>query len=80
MVTENDKLYDEMDLIAKDEFVLCKCLYCGHEQQIPSWLIGEIEEMNEECDLDDHFITGCYRCNRDEMVTIDYYNKVKKAK
>lgn len=61
----------------KDVFILCKCLYCGYEQQIPSWLIGE---MNEECDLDDHFVAGCYRCNRDGMVTIDYYNKIKKSK
>lgn len=74
-------LFDEMDLIATDdEDVVCKCLYCGHEQYVPSWLIAEIEEMNEECGLDDHFITGCYRCNRSEMVTMDYYNKVKKIK
>lgn len=42
-----DELFNEMDMIVKGEFILCKCIYCGYEQQIPSWLI-EIEEMNEE--------------------------------
>lgn len=80
MIDKEEKLFDEMDMIAKDEFVLCKCLHCGYEQHIPSWLIGEIEEMNDECGFEDHFIAGCYRCNRDEMVTMDYYKKVKKIK
>ena len=75
---ENDSLFNEMDLIATDdEFTKCKCLHCGYEQNIPSWLIDEIQDMNEECELDDHFITGCYRCNRDTMVTMKYYNHVK---
>ena len=51
--------------------------YCGYEQNIPSWLIDEIQDMNEECELDDHFITGCYRCNQDTMVTMKYYNLVR---
>ena len=47
--------FDEMNLIAtKDEYTLCKCLNCGYEQKIPSWLIDEICEMNDECGLDDH--------------------------
>lgn len=74
--TETPK--EEMEYIADDEFTKCKCLNCGYEQNIPSWLIDEICEMNDECDLDDHFISGCYRCNQDTMVTMSYYNKVKK--
>lgn len=69
---------DEEDLIAKeDEFIRCKCLHCDHEQNVPSWLIDEVCEMDEKCDLDDHFITGCYRCNHDTMVTMEYYNFIK---
>ena len=70
--------FDEMDLIAtKDEYTLCKCLNCGYEQKIPSWLIDEICEMNDEYGLDDHFIAGCYKCNQDTMVTMNYYLKHK---
>ena len=68
-----EDIFDEMDLIAKDEFTKCKCLSCGYEQDVPSWLIDEIYDMNEECDLDDHFITGCYQYNQDTMVTLEYY-------
>ncbi len=32
MIEKDKKLFDEMDLIAKDEFIRCKCLSCGHEQ------------------------------------------------
>lgn len=77
MIKKDKKLFDEMDLIARDEFVRCKCLACGHEQKIPSWLIAEISEMNEECGLDDHFSSACYKCEDGEVVTMDYYNKVK---
>ena len=34
MIEKDKKLFDEMDLIAKDEFIRCKCLSCGHEQKI----------------------------------------------
>lgn len=68
-----EDIFDEMDLIAKDEFTKCNCLPCGYEQDVPSWLIDEICDMNEECDLDDHFITGCYQYNQDTMVTLEYY-------
>lgn len=78
---KNKKPFDEMDLIAtEDEFTLCKCLHCGYEQNIPSWLIDEICDMNQECDLEDHFIAGCYRCNKDTMVTMKYYNSIKNNK
>ena len=33
--------------------------------------------MNEECSLDDHFSSACYKCEDGEVVTMDYYNKVK---
>lgn len=46
-------------------------------QNIPSWLIDEICDMNQECDLEDHFIAGCYRCNKDTMVTMKYSIKNK---
>lgn len=70
-------LLNEENDILEDEFTKCKCLHCGYEQDIPTWLIDEICDMNEECDLDDHFITGCYQCNEDAMVTIAYYNSIK---
>lgn len=55
----------------KDEYTQCKCLYCGFEEEAPTWLVEEIEEF------DDHFVNGCIKCNRDTMVTLEYYNKVK---
>lgn len=67
----------EDESIAKDEFTLCKCLSCGHEQEIPSWLIDEIIDMNHECGIDEPFISGCYRCNKDTMVTMEHYNLIK---
>ena len=70
-------LFDETDLIADDEFIKCKCLKCGHEQNIPSWLIEEINEMNRECGISDHFASACCFCEDGEAVTMDYYNKAK---
>ncbi len=80
MVKKQKQKYDEMDLIAKDEFTLCKCLNCGYEQEVPSWLIDEINDINKECNLDDHFVDGCSRCNKDTMVTMKYYQSVKEHK
>lgn len=77
MFTKKEITINEMDLIAQDELTHCKCLHCGYEQDVPSWLVSEICELNDECGFDDHFITGCYKCNRDTMVTIQYYYSIK---
>ena len=58
--------YDE-SLIAKDSYIEMKCISCGHEEKMPSFIYGEEADYLLDIGVDDSPCFQCSKCHQDTL-------------
>lgn len=58
--------YDE-SLIAKDSYIEMKCISCGHEEKMPSFIYGEEADYLLDIGDDDPPCFQCSKCHQDTL-------------
>ena len=68
--------YDE-SLIAKDSYIEMKCINCGHEEKMPSFIYGEEADYLLDIGVDDSPCFQCSKCHQDTYIEKEFnYQKI----